>query len=76
MDIASDKRLMSNDILYLTEIQIQTQSDTNGLNLIFNGFNIYFNDSQNKFMSLAYGLHNTNTVTEKGRLSWGHPLSN
>ena len=66
MDIASDKRLMSNDILCFTETQIeQTQNDTDDLNLVFNGFNIYFNNNQNKFMSLAYGLHDTTTVTEK-----------
>ena len=65
-DIASDKRLMSNDILRFTETQIeQTQSDTDDLNLVFNGFNIYFNNNQNKFMSLTYGLHDTITVTEK-----------
>ena len=66
MDIASDKRLMSNDILCFTETEIQqTQSDTDDLNLVFNGFNIYFNNNQNKFMSLAYRLHNNITVTEK-----------
>ena len=66
MDIASDRRLMSNDSLCFTETEIQqTQSDTNDLNLVLNGFNIYFNNNQNKFMSLAYGLHNTISVTEE-----------
>ena len=66
MDIASDKKLMRNHILCFTETQIQqAQIDKDDLNLIVNGFNIYFNNNQNKFMSLVYGLHNTITVTEK-----------
>ena len=66
MDIASDKRLMSNYILCFTERQIeQTQSDTDDLNLVFNDLNIYFNNNQNKFISRTYGFHDTITVAEK-----------
>ena len=36
-----------------TETQIQlTQSHTDDLNLVFNGFNIYFNNNKNKFISV------------------------
>lgn len=35
------------------------------LYLIFNGLNIYFNGSQNKFMIPVYGVDETITITEK-----------
>lgn len=63
---ASDKKLLSNDNLCFNETQMQlTQSHTVDLNLVFNGFNIYFNNNQNKFISLVYGLHDTIVVIEK-----------
>lgn len=57
---------MNNDILCFTETRIQQiQSHTNDLNLVFNGFLIYFNNNESKFTSVAYGRHDTITVIEK-----------
>ena len=62
--LPSDKRLMR--IFYVPlKHKYSRHSDTDDLNLVFNSFNIYLNNNQSKFMSLAYGLHNTITVTEK-----------
>ena len=36
----------------------------------FNDFNIYFKNNENKFVSLACGLHDNIAVTKKKTLSW------
>ena len=47
-DIKSDGRLMSNDVLCFTETQLQHQ--------VFEKFRIFFNNNDNKFLSLTYAF--------------------
>ena len=52
-DIASDWRLMNNDILFLTETQLSPGSDVNEIQTILDQFSISFNMSDYRFSSLA-----------------------
>ena len=57
-DIASDKRLINNDIIGFTETQINPSNSTCKIIKTLNFFNINFNNNENKFLSLAYGYRN------------------
>ena len=52
-DIASDWRLMNNDILFLTETQLSPGSDVNEIQTILDQFLISFNMSDYRFSSLV-----------------------
>ena len=52
-DIASDWRLMNNNILFLTETQLSPSSDVNQIQTILDQFSISFNMSDYRFSSLA-----------------------
>ena len=58
LDIVSDNRLINNDVLCFTETQIQPHYSTSTIQSLFRNFVIYFNNNSNKFLSLAYGIHN------------------
>ena len=58
LDIAIDNRLINNDILCSTETQIQPHYFASTIESLFKNFVIYFNNNSNKFLSLAYGMHN------------------
>ena len=55
-DIKSDVRLMSHDVLCLTETQLQHQHSLNGIKRDFENFRIFFNNKDNKFLSLACAM--------------------
>ena len=61
-DIKSDVRLMSNDVLYLTETQLQHQHLRNGIEQDFENFRIFFNNNDKKFLSLAYAFQKDLTL--------------
>ena len=52
-DIASDWRLMNNDMLFLTETQLSRGSDVNEIQTILDKFSISFNMNDYRFSSLA-----------------------
>ena len=52
-DIASDWRLMNNDILFLTETQLSPSGNVNQIQTILDQFSISFNMSDYRFSSLA-----------------------
>ena len=64
-DILSDNRIMNNDIIGLTETQISLSDSTCRIDETLNFFNINFNNSEDKFLSLAYVCRNNVAVLDK-----------
>ena len=59
LDIAMDDRLLDNDILCLTETQCEAGSDTSIIgSALQKKYTTHFNNSDNKFKSIAYGFSN------------------
>ena len=59
LDIAMDNRLLDNDILCLTETQCEAGSDTSIIeSALRKKYTMHFNNSDNKFKSIVYGLPN------------------
>ena len=56
---------MNKDIMGLTEIQISLSDSTCRIVETLNFFNINFNNSEDKFLSLAYGPRNNVAVLDK-----------
>ena len=66
LDIAVDDRLLDNDILCLTETQCETGSDTSIIeSALQKKYTMHFNNSDNKFKSIAYGLSNDVEILAK-----------
>ena len=66
LDIAMDDRLLDNDILCLTETQCETGSDTSIIeSALQKKYTMHFNNSDNKFKSIAYGLSNDVEILAK-----------
>ena len=61
-DIKRDGRLMSDDVLCFTETQLQHQHLANGSEQCFENFRIFFNNTDNKFLSFAYAFQKDITV--------------
>ena len=61
-DIKSEDRLMSNDVLCFRETQLQHQHLPNDIEQYFENFRIFFNNNDNKFLSLAYAFQKDITV--------------
>ena len=57
-DTVSDSRIMNNDIIGLTETQISLSDSTGKIVKTMNFFNINFNNSEDKFLSLANAYRN------------------
>ena len=57
-DVVSDNRIINNDIIGFTEAQIKPSDSTCKIIEKFIFFNINFNNSENKFLSLACGCRN------------------
>ena len=55
---------MNNDIIGLTETQISLSDSTCRIVETLNFFNINLNNSENKFLSLAYGCRNNVAVSD------------
>ena len=53
---------MSNDVLCLTGTQLQHQHSLNGIEQHFENFRIFFNNNDNKFLSLAYAFQKDLTL--------------
>ena len=64
-DKVSDSRIMKSDIIGLTETQISLSDSTCRIDETLNFFNINFNNSEDKFLSLAYGCRNNVAVLDK-----------
>ena len=62
-DIVNDDRLMQNDILFFTETQIPINENVQTED--FEHFKMFFNNNENKYLSLAYGLHDNITLEGK-----------
>ena len=60
-DIVSDRRIINNDI----ETQISLSDSTRRIVETLNFFNLNFNNSEDKFLSLAYGYRNNVAVLDK-----------
>ena len=56
---------MKSDIIGLTETQISLSDSTCRIDETLNFFNINFNNSEDKFLSLAYGCRNNVAVLDK-----------
>ena len=61
-DIETDDRIMSNDVLCFTKTQLQYQHSLNGIKQDFENFRIFFNNNDNKFLSLAYAFQKDLTL--------------
>ena len=57
-DIASDNRIINNEIIGFTETQIKPSDCTSKIIETLNFFNINFNNNEDKILSLAYGCRN------------------
>ena len=57
-DIVSDSIIMNNDIIGLIETQISLSDSTSRIVETLNFFNINFKNSEDEFLSLAYGCRN------------------
>ena len=57
-DTVSDSRIMNNDIIGLTETQISLSDSTGKIVKTMNFLNINFNNSEDKFLSLANAYRN------------------
>ena len=65
-DIAMDDRLLGNDILCLTGTQCEAGSDTSITESALQiKYTMHFNNSDNKFKSIAYGLSNNVEILAK-----------
>ena len=64
-NIVSDSKIMNNDIIGLTETQISLSGSICRIVETFNFFNINFNNSEDKFLSLAYGCRSNVAVLDK-----------
>ena len=64
-DKVSDSRIMKSDIIGLTETQISLSDSTCRILETLYFFNINFNNSEDKFLSLAYGCRNNVAVLDK-----------
>ena len=64
-DIVSDNRLIDNNILCFAATQTEPHYSTNTIQSFFKNLVIYFNNNSNKFLSLAYGLHNNLELIDK-----------
>ena len=64
-DIVIDSRIMNNDVIGLIETQIDLSDSTCRIVETLNFFNINFNNSEDKFLSLAYGPRNNVAVLDK-----------
>ena len=61
-----DDRLLDNDILCLTETQCKARSDTSIIeSALQKKYTMHFNNSDNKFKSIAYGLSNDVEILAK-----------
>ena len=61
-----DDRLLDNDILCLTETQCEAGSDTSIIeSALQKKYTMHFNNSDNKFKSIAYGLSNDVKILAK-----------
>ena len=66
LDIAMDDRLLDSDILCLTKAQCETGSDTSIIeSALPKKYTMHFNNSDNKFKSIAYGLSNDVKILAK-----------
>ena len=54
-DIVGNNRIINNDIIEFTEIQIKPSDSTSKIMGTLNFFNFNFNNNENKILSLAYG---------------------
>ena len=67
LDIAMDDRFLDNDILCLTETQCEAGSDTSIIeSALQKKYTMHFNNSDNKFKSIAYRLANDVEILAKG----------
>ena len=57
-DILNDRRIINNDIIRFTETQISLSDSTCRIVKTLNFFNLNFNNSEDKFLSLANGCRN------------------
>ena len=64
-DIVSDNRILNNDIIALTETQSNLPDSTCRIVETSNFFSINFTNSEDKFLSLAYGCRNNFGVFDK-----------
>ena len=66
LDIAMDYRLLDNDILCLTETHFEAGSDTSIFrSALQKKYTMHFNNSDNEFKSIAYGLSNDEEILAK-----------
>ena len=66
LDIAMDDRLLDNDVLCLTETQCEAGSDTSIIeSALQKKYTMHFNNNDNKFKSIAYGLSNDMEILAK-----------
>ena len=64
-DLVSDRRVVNNDIIGFTETQISISDSTCRIAETLNFFNLNFNNSEDKFSSLAYGYRNNVAVLDE-----------
>ena len=76
LDIAINDRLLHNDIPCLIEIQCETGSNISIIeSALRKKFTMLFNNSDNKFKSIAYGLSNEVEILVK-KFFYGFSISN
>ena len=54
-DLANDYRILNNDIVGFTETQVKAVDSTESVNKLLHDFHMYYNNNDNKYLSLAYG---------------------
>ena len=64
-DTVSDRRIINNKIIRFTETQISLSHSTCRVVKTLNFFNHNFNNSEDKFLSVAYGYRKNAAVLDK-----------
>ena len=68
-DVASDSRILNNDIVSFTETQIELSDSTAMITETLQSFNMNYNNNINKFSSLAYGCQHNVAIVNKFDIS-------
>ena len=64
-DIVSDRKLINNDIIGVTETQVSLSNSTCREVETLNFFNLNFNNNEDKFLSSVYGYRDNVAVLDK-----------
>ena len=64
VDISKDQRLINNDFICLTETQMKITQPVYEVSEQLQMFNMYFNNNENQYLSIAYGYSQSISVLD------------